>query len=75
MNLPASVKGKGCGGGTDERVAQPQQDHEMGMLWDTNGLLWNDIKNMIQFWNDLAEIKIGAPPETAPEWSVRPGKR
>ena len=47
----------------------------MGMARNENGFRWNEMGNIMQFQNSVAEMKMGAPPETAPEWPVGPGKR
>ena len=57
------------------RVAGPPGGSINGNAIGNEHTLKENIEGVMQFCNDDAAMEIGVPPEPAPEWPVRPGKR
>ena len=69
------MKGKGGHGQSDERVPEPPTAPSNGNVMKHKCNLIGNIENIMKVLNDIAEMKMGVPPERAPEWPVRAGKR
>ena len=69
------MNGKGGHGQNDERVAEPPTGSINGNFMKHKWILIENNGNTMTFLNNIVEMKMAVPPESAPEWPVRPGKR